>query len=1062
MDSMARRTRVRRNDGGRSGGRPSRRRPLTLMAVSVLTLLVAALVPPTAGAAGQRPSPVPTGRAAKLSPRLQTLAAPQALGLSATAQAGAVGLPASGPGSLVQRDGGRLVVLVHFTDPSDTTLAAVQAAGLTNLAVSVPDAAADGQIAPADLPALVAVPGVAFVVEELAPTVNSPITQGVGVGVGGGAATNALCTLPRTGVVSEGDTQLKADLARTHYAVDGSGVTVGILSDSFNRLGGAAGDVLAKELPGALNPCGYLTPVQVQSEGLSGQDEGRAMAQIVHDLAPGATLAFASGANGVVDFANQIRALQTNGATVITDDITWPMEPMFQDGIIARAVDDVVALGATYYSSAGNNTLNVGGHDITSYEAGSYRPVACPSAVAASAGDSSCHNFDTLGGTDAGDTFTVGANRAISWNLSYNQPEGGVTTDLDLVVTDAITGAVVASSLFGNVTGIKLPWESVSVANASGSPRQYRLVVGRYTGLGGGDTNSPRFRLVSRPNGDPNALTSIQYNTSINGDIVGPTVYGHNGAARAATVAAVPYNDAAHLEYYSSHGPLKECWGPSTGTLTNTGYVGSPAPPITPCATRTVDFAATDGGANNFFGSNAGGGIFRFYGTSAAAPHAAAVSALAREHSPCATPDEVYAAQRSTATPLSGYSVDAQGSGLLNADLTLGALPACASTLFHPLAPVRVLDSRPTSQVGPFNTPWGGGTKRDIQIGNAAGVPANAAAVVLNVTVTDTTGNSFLSLWPAGTAQPTVSSLNWTPGVTIPNAVTVKLGSGFANLGKVSIYNLTGSVNVIVDVAGYYVDQATPGDGFTSQAPMRVLDSRPSSQVGLFSTPWGPGTQRDLQIGNAAGVPADADAVVLNVTVTDTTGNSFLTLFPTGATRPTASNLNWTPGRTTPNAVTVKLGTGGNAGKVSIYNLTGSVNVIADVAGYYKAGTGNAFHPLSPGRVLDSRASSQVGAFSTPWGPGTRRDVLIRALVGVPSGADSIVANTTVTDTTASSYLSMWPTGVVQPTASNLNWDPALTIPNAVTVKLGTGGKVSYYNLTGSVDVITDVAGWFG
>ena len=120
--------------------------------------------------------------------------------------------------------------------------------------------------------------------------------------------------------------------------------------------------------------------------------------------------------------------------------------------------------------------------------------------------------------------------------------------------------------------------------------------------------------------------------------------------------------------------------------------------------------------------------------------------------------------------------------------------------------------------------------------------------------------------------------------------------------------------------------------------------------------------------------------------------------------------------------VTVKLGTGGlNAGKVSVYNLTGNVNVIIDVAGYYKAGTGKAFQALTPGRVLDSRAGSQVGAYSTPWGPGTRATT-IGGLVGVPTNAGSVVLNTTVTDTTRSSYLTVWPNGLTQPTASNLNW----------------------------------------
>ena len=330
-------------------------------------------------------------------------------------------------------------------------------------------------------------------------------------------------------------------------------------------------------------------------------------------------------------------------------------------------------------------------------------------------------------------------------------------------------------------------------------------------------------------------------------------------------------------------------------------------------------------------------------------------------------------------------------------------------------------------------------------------MPANADAVVLNVTVTGGTSGAFLSLWPTGQPRPNASSLNWAAGRTIPNAVTVKLGTA----GKVSVFDNLGNVDVIIDVAGYY--DAIPGDGFTSLAPARVLDSRPATNVGDYATPWTTGTTRDVIVGGRGGVPADADAVVLNVTVTDTSASSFLTLWPSGQSKPTASNLNWTPGLTIPNAVTVKLGTG----KVSVFNLLGNVNVIIDVAGYYKSGTGKAFHALTPGRVLDSRPATQVGAYSTPWGTGARTTT-IGGLEGVPTTADAVVLNTTVTDTGGSSFLTVWPYGLTQPNASNLNWTAGVTIPNAVTVQLGATGRVSVFNLTSSVDVIIDVGGWFG
>jgi Fibronectin type III domain len=393
------------------------------------------------------------------------------------------------------------------------------------------------------------------------------------------------------------------------------------------------------------------------------------------------------------------------------------------------------------------------------------------------------------------------------------------------------------------------------------------------------------------------------------------------------------------------------------------------------------------------------------------------------------------------------------GTGPLSAASAAVTPTAPVGSFFHALAPVRVLDSRAGFQVGPYNTPWGPATSRDVTVGGAGGVPANATAVVLNVTVADTTGGSYLTLWPKGQTKPTASSLNWTSGEVIPNAVTVKLGAS----GAISVFNLAGNADVIIDVAGYY-DSVSGGDGFTSLTPVRVLDSRAGFQVGPYNTPWSAGTSRNVTVGGVDGVPADADAVVLNVTAADTTASSYLTLWPAGATKPTASSVNWTAGEVIPNAVTVKLGA---SGAISVFNLSGNADVIIDVAGYYQHATGKLFHPLDPARVLDSRAGFQVGPYNTPWGTGTSRNVSVGGQGGVDASADSVVLNVTAADTTGSSYLTLWPAGATKPTASSLNWTSGEVIPNAVTVKLGASGQISAFNLSNDVDVIIDVAGYF-
>ena len=124
-----------------------------------------------------------------------------------------------------------------------------------------------------------------------------------------------------------------------------------------------------------------------------------------------------------------------------------------------------------------------------------------------------------------------------------------------------------------------------------------------------------------------------------------------------------------------------------------------------------------------------------------------------------------------------------------------------------------------------------------------------------------------------------------------------------------------------------------------------------------------------------------------------------------------------------------------------MFNLSGNADVIIDVAGYYEGGTGKSFHPLARGRVLDlAPAAVAGGPYATPWTGGLERDVSVGGLAGVPSDAEAVVLNVTVTATTGSSFLTIWPAGVAQPTASSLNWTPGVTIPNAVTVKVGTGG----------------------
>jgi hypothetical protein len=208
--------------------------------------------------------------------------------------------------------------------------------------------------------------------------------------------------------------------------------------------------------------------------------------------------------------------------------------------------------------------------------------------------------------------------------------------------------------------------------------------------------------------------------------------------------------------------------------------------------------------------------------------------------------------------------------------------------------------------------------------------------VVLNVTVTSPTTAGYLTVFPAGTSVPLASNLNFVAGQTVPNRVIVMLGAG----GRVAFFNPGGSVQIIADVSGWFTDASVPaatGSVFTGVTPVRILDTR--SGIGGFSSSVGPGGTIVVTVAGWGGVPlmtstspVPPTAVVLNVTVTNPTMASYLTLFPDGAARPTTSDLNFLAGQTIPNLVVVRVGANG---KVDIFNAAGNADVIADVVGWY-------------------------------------------------------------------------------------------------------------------------------
>ncbi|MBV8303634.1 MAG: S8 family serine peptidase, partial [Acidimicrobiia bacterium] len=432
-------------------------------------------------------------------------------------------------------------------------------------------------------------------------------------------------------------------------------------------------------------------------------------------------------------------------------------------------------------------------------------------------------------------------------------------------------------------------------------------------------------------------------------------------------------------------------------------------------------------------------------GTSFSAPLVAAAGALVLAVNPNLTAASVRSLLINTATDVAPPGPDAYtGAGILNAALAVQTAALRAD--FNPLPPARILDTRngtggPASPLGPNQT-------RAVKVTGTGNVPANGvSAVVLNVTAVGPTAGSYLTIYPSDESQPVASNLNFPPGVNIPNLVVVKVGGD----GNVIVYNAQGSVDVVFDVVGWY---GSTGDSYNALTPSRILDTRNGTGGGGGRV--GAGQTRALQVAGAGGVPASgATAVVLNVTAVGPSAGSFLTVYPSDVGRPLASNLNFAPGENIPNLVVVKVGGDGN---VIFYNDQGTVDIVADVVGYYGS-TGASYAPLPPQRILDTR--NGTGGPAARLGPGQARAVQVAGVGGTPAtGISAVVLNVTAVGPSAGSFLTVYPSGVARPLASNLNFAPGENIPNLVFVKVGPDGNVMVYNYQGSVDVLFDVVGW--
>ena len=369
---------------------------------------------------------------------------------------------------------------------------------------------------------------------------------------------------------------------------------------------------------------------------------------------------------------------------------------------------------------------------------------------------------------------------------------------------------------------------------------------------------------------------------------------------------------------------------------------------------------------------------------------------------------------------------------------------------FVPITPQRFLDTR--AGVGATKRKVGPGGVVRLKVAGVKGVPASGVvAVTMNVTDANATLGGWVSAYPDGKARPGTSNLDFKAGETNPNEVTVAVGAN----GYVDLYNASGNVDLIADVQGYFTTKAnaaTTMGYFTIKTPTRVLDTR--SGLGAPVGPVHGGGEVKLAL-PSSGVPVGATAVVLNLTETGATTAGWVSAAPNlGATG--TSNLNFRSGQTTSNLVVLPLD---SARTVRFFNRYGTVNLIADVQGYYTSGSGDSFVPLTPTRLVDTRKGT--GTPKQRLGADTSLMIRTAATHGVPQTADAVLLNLTGSLPSATTWITGYANGTAVPRTSDLNPVPGQIRPVLTVLPVGSAGFSNVYNYRGTIDIIGDLAGYY-
>lgn len=374
--------------------------------------------------------------------------------------------------------------------------------------------------------------------------------------------------------------------------------------------------------------------------------------------------------------------------------------------------------------------------------------------------------------------------------------------------------------------------------------------------------------------------------------------------------------------------------------------------------------------------------------------------------------------------------------------------------------PVRVLDTRHGTGTGGVVAKVGPNQTLKLKIAGSGAIPANVSAVAFNLTVTGPSAGGYLVAYPDLQDKPATSSLNFTPGQTKATNVMVAVGAD----GYVDLYNgSSGTVDLVADVNGYFTQAQAAR--YTPVHPTRILDTRHGTGTGGVVAALGAGKTLTLPVTAASqvGLPDDTIAVALNLTAVDEVGGGYVTAYQDGKTRPVTSSLNFDAGQVVPNTVIVPVG---SDGKIAFYNGSGgTIDLVADVEGYFDAAGRDAYLPITPRRLYDSR--TQGGPFTSCCNTGVNLPPLGEQPV-TPFALSYIayVFNVTVTQTVGSGYVTVYPDDLAKPATSNVNFSAGQTTANTAIAQASMFGAadefaVNFTQPQSSTQLIVDLFGYF-